>query len=81
MQVALDGRFVLTQLGLDFNRFDLWMEEWRRPGHIVEPDAQDMLRDAGRYVGKAVRHDIFNENGTLLVPARTTLTKIGRAHV
>lgn len=73
MQIALDGRLVLTQLGLDFERFELWSGR-QRPAAITEQDDDSPLTP-DPYIGKTVTHDIFSANGLLLIPANTVLTK------
>jgi len=73
LQIVIEAKHIVNQLGIDVSRFELFLnKEKGRVQNMREHQAQSGM---DKLAGRQVKHDIFNESGTLLVAARTVLTR------
>jgi HD-GYP domain-containing protein (c-di-GMP phosphodiesterase class II) len=78
VQIVLDARTVLKQLGLDENRYEQLTVKDKQCGGIAIAQAISVMTE--QWVGKTVGHDVISRTGLLLIPARTVLTR-GHLHL
>jgi putative nucleotidyltransferase with HDIG domain len=73
VQIVLDTRTILMQIGLDSLQYEEWIknENKRLEMSSVEPEPVTI----NNWIGKMVKHDVVSSKGLLLIPAYTTLTR------
>jgi putative nucleotidyltransferase with HDIG domain len=79
LQIVLEAKHIINQLGIEYSRFELFLDKEARRAQIVkeeQPRIQPKPQPGmDKLVGKQAKYDIFSETGVLLVAARTVLTR------